>query len=93
MRNDRERTIEGVWWTPGEQERAYGTLVIEARRRRGSGVRGGDESAHSPADQQQQRAGSMPEAVPPPRLLEQRFGIGNMQSARRVRRRCGGHGP
>jgi ApeA N-terminal domain 1 len=28
---EKERTIEGVWWTPGERERSYGTLVVERR--------------------------------------------------------------
>jgi hypothetical protein len=28
---EKERVIEGVWWTPGEQERSYGTLIVERR--------------------------------------------------------------
>jgi len=28
---DGKRTIEGVWWTPGEQARSYGTLTVERR--------------------------------------------------------------
>jgi hypothetical protein len=31
MEIDGERTIEGVWWKPGEIERSYGTLVVERR--------------------------------------------------------------
>jgi hypothetical protein len=32
MADARDRTIDGVFWMPGEQQRSYGTLLIERRR-------------------------------------------------------------